>query len=510
MGHLRLYHFYHTVLLITLFLISTPFVKGNGNQFNGASNPQYYFGTLMSNPDRAAGHVASGINTASLTIRWDSFEPQEGVISESYVQQIQQYITKFKNAGSNIVLDFGMHYPPQWVTQVPYCRYVNQFGDAYIVTNDPGRNVLNGVFNQVVRDKMAAYVGRVFSRINPQNFFAIRIGWGHYAELHYPDKNFAGKKNCYWGYDSIATNKVSGYLPAGVQLNPVPNWIPGVASPNNQNARAFIEWYLNSLTNFQTFQISTIRQFFNGYINVLYADWGVRTGHIEEAIAVNLNGTSFSEQYFQLQKGHDHARFIAAIADSNVVVFNTCLNSNYPFPMTVSIVDENSTDPKNWSPIHYLSWCIAQHQLPLKLWAENDGNDNYEAMQRSFQRMTTYNLMGIMWAFEHNLYSDDPIYAHLDEYVNLIAEYNTTGVQDPGLLTNIVLYPNPADKLLTLKGNGENAGRKYGIFSVEGKLMLQGVLMPESTTIHIEKLPKGIYLLKINDNKLQVHRFTKY
>ncbi|MDD4490182.1 MAG: T9SS type A sorting domain-containing protein, partial [Paludibacter sp.] len=80
----------------------------------------------------------------------------------------------------------------------------------------------------------------------------------------------------------------------------------------------------------------------------------------------------------------------------------------------------------------------------------------------------------------------------------------------PDLLTNIVLYPNPADKLLILKGTGENEGKEYSVFSVEGKLMLQGKLMPETTTILIDILPKGIYLLKINCDKLQVHKFTKY
>ncbi len=382
-----------------------------------------YFGTLMSDANRSAAQVAKGINTASITIRWDSFEPQEGVISNSYVQIMQENLTKFKQAGARVVLDLGVHYPPVWATQIPNCRYVNQYGEAYAVTDQPGRNVVNGVFNQQVRDKIAAYVDLVFTRFDPDDFFAIRIGWGHFAELQYPDKNYKESKNCYWGYDAITLNQVTGLLPEGVGVNPVPNWKPGMASTNNADARAFIEWYLNALKNYQSFQISTIRKHYDGYINALYADWGVREGQIEEAIAKNLDGTTFTEQYGQLQKGLDFARFIAAIPDSNVVVYNTCLNSSYPFPMTESIVNENSANPKDWSPIHYEYWCAKKHHLPLKIWAENDGNDNYYAMKLAFERMKKYDLMGIMWAFEFNLYSDDTQYATLNEYVSFINQY---------------------------------------------------------------------------------------
>lgn len=391
---------------------------------DGIRKGDYLFGTLMSNPDKAAGQAAVGIGCASLTLRWEEFEPSEGVINTAYVEQIRAQIEQFQSAGMRIVLDFGIHYPPRWATELAYCRHVNQYGDAYVVTQSSGLNTLNGVFNRNVREKMAAYVGRVFQAFDPSTFFAIRIGWSYYAELHYPERSYNGRNNCYWGYDPIALGQVPELLPEGIEPNPVPEWMPGQPSENNEKARRFIEWYLESLRNFQDFQIAALRRHYDGYINALYADWGVRPGQIDEAVAGDLDGLSFAEKYGQLQKGYDHARFIAAIRDPKVVVYNTCLNSNYPYPMTASIVDDNGSDPRYWSPVHFEAWCAEQNPVRPRVWAENDGNDNYYMMQICFKRMQRYNLMGIMWAFEYNLYSNDPNLAQLYEYARFIEQYS--------------------------------------------------------------------------------------
>lgn len=413
-----------TILLSTLMLFSATLFACEKSDSEAIRKGDYLFGTLMSNPDRAERHSELGLDCASLTLRWEEFEPEEGIVNEAYVERVRADIEKFRAARMRIVLDFGIHYPPYWVTQLDHCRYVNQYGEAYQVTQTSGLNTLNGVFNQTVRDKMAAYVGRFFSRFDPSAFFAIRIGWGYYAELHYPGKSHNGRANCYWGYDPVAMGRVPDLLPPGVGVNPVPDWKPGQPSPDHADARRFIEWYLESLTDFQTFQIRTLRKYYDGYINALYADWGVRPGQIEEAVEGDLGGLTFAEKYDQLQKGYDHARFIAAIDDPKVIVFNTCLNATCPYPMTSSIVDEQSADARYWSPIHYVASCAAKHPLGLRVWAENDGNDNYYAMRISFKRMQRYKLMGIMWAFEHNLYTDDPAYAQLYEYAKFIETYS--------------------------------------------------------------------------------------
>ncbi|MDY0083872.1 MAG: hypothetical protein RBR74_11880, partial [Ignavibacteriaceae bacterium] len=354
-----------------------------------------YYGTLMSDTLNAASQVEKGIKCVSLTVSWNMFEPQEGVVFEHYAEEIEKKIRKFKKDSALIVLDFGLHYPPGWATSLQNSRYVNQFGDAYVLTDQPGRNVVNGVFNRVVREKMAAYIGRVFERFGAENFFAVRVGGGYWAELHYPDNEFNGKKQCFWGYDDIATGKVTGMLPDGVTPNPVPDWKPGEASPNNESARQFINWYISSLSNYQNFQIATIREYFDGLLNILYADWGARPGQIEDAIKANLDGTAFADFYGQLAKGHAPQQHIEALPqDTNLVAYTTSFNAIHPWSSTENFVNENSKDPKDWSPVHFLSWCAANHNPKLKVWGENSGNNPYMQMKLIFNRIAAFNVMG--------------------------------------------------------------------------------------------------------------------
>ncbi len=383
-----------------------------------------YYGTLMSDTTKTANQVANGIKCVSLTVSWNSFEPTEGVVSENYAQGIEQKIASFKKDSALIVLDFGLHYPPAWMTSLQNCRYINQFGDAYVLTDQPGRNVVNGVFNRVVREKMATYIGRVFERFGAENFFAVRVGGGYWAELHYPDSEFNGKKQCFWGYDDIATGKVTGMLPEGVTPNPVPDWKPGETSPNNESARQFINWYISSLSNYQNFQIATIRQYFDGLLNILYADWGVRPGQIEDAIKTNLDGTAFADFYGQLSKGQAPQQHIEALPyDTNLVAYTTSFNAIHPWSNTENFVNENSKDPKDWSPVHFLSWCAENHNPKLKVWGENSGNNPYMQMKLIFNRIAAFNVMGVMWAFETSLYSGKAEQAQLADFISLINEY---------------------------------------------------------------------------------------
>ncbi|MBL8995216.1 MAG: hypothetical protein JNM63_17850, partial [Spirochaetia bacterium] len=364
---------------------------------------------------KAARHAEAGIRLAALTVRWERLEPEEGKVDARYVSDLKEKIAAFEKSGLGLILDLGVHYPPAWIFGLTNSRFVNQYGDAFVNSN-AGLNVMNGVFNQAIRDKQAAYVAKVFAALGT-NFFAVRIGWGHYAELHYPAKDFNGRGNAYWAYDDLAQGKTTG-LPQGITVCPVPGWKPGTPSPNHQDASRFIEWYLDSLAGYQDFQIAEVRKSYPGNILALYADWGVRPGQIAEAVNGDLNGKSFAEKFDQLQKGYDHARFIRRVHDEKVLVYCTCVNKVAVWPETRSMVDDSDPDPRKWNPVHFLSSVAVSQKL--KIFGENAGNNDLEGMRRSFERVKTYDLLGLMWAFEFQLYDKSGKYATLADYQNLI------------------------------------------------------------------------------------------
>jgi hypothetical protein len=159
-------------------------------------------------------------------------------------------------------------------------------------------------------------------------------------------------------------------------------------------------------------------------LNILYADWGVRPGQIEDAIKTNLDGTAFADFYGQLSKGQAPQQHIEALPyDTNLVAYTTSFNAIHPWSNTENFVNENSNDPKDWSPVHFLSWCAENHNPKLKVWGENSGNNPYMQMKLIFNRIAAFNVMGVMWAFETSLYSGKAEQAQLADFISLINEY---------------------------------------------------------------------------------------
>jgi hypothetical protein len=93
----------------------------------------------------------------------------------------------------------------------------------------------------------------------------------------------------------------------------------------------------------------------------------------------------------------------------------------------------------------------------------------------------------------------------------LINTYGWT-IQDSGLdigcatleteefdTSSLKLYPNPVLSVLNIDNNLTN--QPYNIIDTLGKIVLKGKLNEGDTTINVEHLSKGIYHLKVSDNK---------
>ncbi len=80
-----------------------------------------------------------------------------------------------------------------------------------------------------------------------------------------------------------------------------------------------------------------------------------------------------------------------------------------------------------------------------------------------------------------------------------------TNVSTENFSNSLTLYPNPVSNILHLKNlNSENLTVR--IFSIDGKAVLTRTLSTYHTDIDVTILPKGLYILKAND---QTIRFTK-
>ncbi len=68
-----------------------------------------------------------------------------------------------------------------------------------------------------------------------------------------------------------------------------------------------------------------------------------------------------------------------------------------------------------------------------------------------------------------------------------------------GSTLHVALYPNPTSDLLFFKVENLNyAELSYKIFNVSGTLLRTGIISDHSTSVSLNNLPSGTYLIKIN------------
>lgn len=377
------------------------------------------YGVLQPQMNHLAQNYKAGVRVVTLEIGWNLYEPQQGLFSSDYLQQLKRRLAAYRAAGMQVMLELGIQYPPAWIFQKRNSRFINQYGDAFAADPTGGNCGVNAVFNPAMRDLIGAYVRQVFADLGT-DFYAVRLGGGRYGEVGYPDSRYAGKSNCYWAFDPLAQGKVSG-LPAGMKPCPVPGWIPGTPSPDHAAARAFANWYMACLQNYHDWQIAHMRRYYHGPLAMLYPSFGIRPGQLDLAVSGDLNGGTSPEKNGEVQRGFDFARFVAGIRDPKVIVYGTGID----FPRPGPYVDDTSDNPALWCSIHWLSTLAAAHHPPLAVWGENAGHNDAADMQLCFRRVRMYGLMGMMWAFDPELH--DKHHASIEDYARLIAQEKLRG-----------------------------------------------------------------------------------
>lgn len=359
--------------------------------------PDYVFGMVGADGTHLAEERAAGVDAQVVRLSWREWYPKEGVTNASYVGRKKEELAKLRAAGFTPVLTLGLHDTPPWVHEnYADTRYVDQFGREYLGdTFVGGRPIDNGdanlIFNDQLRGLASSWTKEVFSELGT-DFYAVRLGGGRWGELTYPPATYGGKSNLYWSFDANARAR-----------NPAPGWTPGNPSPNGE-AKKFLEWHLASLAEYQNWQVGMVREAgYGGRAMMLYPSWGIRPGQAAAAAAANLSGTTSAEKNGEVQRGFDFERQVKAVSDGKVVVTTTWLDA----PLAYASVN-------NPTPVEYLSGLAKGHPLGLEVYGENTGRGSAETMKFSASQMKKYDLSGMVWYRESEMFSGS--YATLADY----------------------------------------------------------------------------------------------
>ena len=72
-----------------------------------------------------------------------------------------------------------------------------------------------------------------------------------------------------------------------------------------------------------------------------------------------------------------------------------------------------------------------------------------------------------------------------------------TGSRDTPDMINVIVYPNPAGSIITIRTADISPVSKFTVTDQNGRLVLTGLLTGETTTINISSFKNGMYFLKI-------------
>lgn len=77
---------------------------------------------------------------------------------------------------------------------------------------------------------------------------------------------------------------------------------------------------------------------------------------------------------------------------------------------------------------------------------------------------------------------------------------NDVGVHESSN-SNISIYPNPTNSLLNIKGQDGVTIEKVQVIDLMGKVITNKIINAENTTISLENIPSGLYVIKIKDSE---------
>jgi len=202
-------------------------------------------------------------------------------------------------------------------------------------------------------------------------------------------------------------------------------WLKRQGETNDQSRDiavplAFYDWYVQKLTDYQNWQIAEIRKYYSGQLDVLYAGKGLMPNQVTDALTNDLRGDGWSEQTSALYSAAAYDRHVAGLSTTqNVALYLTGIDEP-----PANLVDDTTPYPSDWSAAKWIAQLARSRGMSV--WGENSGQDDASKLWLSAQRMQANGFLGLMWAFESELYANpNPNnYATIADYEAVIAAYN--------------------------------------------------------------------------------------
>jgi hypothetical protein len=93
--------------------------------------------------------------------------------------------------------------------------------------------------------------------------------------------------------------------------------------------------------------------------------------------------------------------------------------------------------------------------------------------------------------------------------VAVLTVNNNVGINETSQDKLFSVFPNPAQSVINVKADSKLIGSVYSIYDNTGRVVLSGKLNAESTTIELDNLSGGIYMISVGENMKQAFKVIK-
>lgn len=369
------------VVLLSVVLLALTSSVLNLNRPEPMSAP--WFGALEAGPDQDAALRTAGVDTITVSLGWDAYEPAPGRTDDRYAKRQRLRVEQLHREGFQVILDLGLQYPPSWAFSLPGAsRLRDQLGNAW--SGGPGSNLVNAMFSPAVRKAQAGYVAQVSHDLRSAGVNAVRIGGLNMGELSYPPSS-PGHRSL-WMYDKAAQDR-----------SPVPGWRPGAGTKDD--AAAALKFYFDSLNTYEEFLLGAVAHDFpDADLQLLLPSWGLRPGQVRDAVQDGLRGRTSGELNDAVAQALDWPAQLKILSRfrGRGTAYTTWIDAH-----------SQGASMQLRSPVDYLA--TLSRPLHLKLAGENTGGTSTSAMALSLHRRKALGLVGIQWMTASNLLSSQAL-----------------------------------------------------------------------------------------------------
>ncbi|MGL4597538.1 MAG: LamG-like jellyroll fold domain-containing protein [Bacteroidia bacterium] len=186
-----------------------------------------------------------------------------------------------------------------------------------------------------------------------------------------------------------------------------------------------------------------------------------------------------------------------------------CFNDVWKTPDGINWTQVNESAPWGSRYWHTVAWYDHNMWLMAGIVNQTDANDVWYSPDGVSWRELRNTPFAMRHAHSTTIY-DSALWVMAGINSNdawKLVNRTTVGISESPQQIAMSVFPNPAAEIVTIQASTAVVGKKYELFDVLGNVVMSGVLQNETSTLNLQGLPAGMYVLRVAASTAKIIRY---